>query len=136
MSTVIKNGTIVTHDLTYKADILIEDGKIAEIGRTSRATRNWTPPAAMSCPAGSIRMCIWKCRSWAPIPRTTSKAGTRAALAGGTTMVVDFCLPNQGEGLLDAIKMWDNKSTRAIATIPSTWRSPGGASRYSTTWRP
>jgi urease alpha subunit len=33
MSTVIKNGTIVTHDLTYKADVLIEDGKIAEIGK-------------------------------------------------------------------------------------------------------
>ena len=28
-------------------------------------------------------------------------------------MVVDFCLPNQGESLLDAIKRWDNKSTRA-----------------------
>jgi dihydropyrimidinase len=41
------------------------------------------------------------------------ESGTRAALAGGTTMVVDFCLPNQGEGLLDALKRWDNKSTRA-----------------------
>ncbi len=29
MTTVIKNGTIVTADLTYKADVLIEDGKIA-----------------------------------------------------------------------------------------------------------
>ena len=28
-------------------------------------------------------------------------------------MVVDFALPNQGESLLDAIKRWDNKSTRA-----------------------
>ena len=28
-------------------------------------------------------------------------------------MVVDFALPSPGQGLLDAIKMWDNKSTRA-----------------------
>jgi dihydropyrimidinase len=41
------------------------------------------------------------------------ESGTRAGLAGGTTMVVDFALPNQGESLLDAIKRWDNKSTRA-----------------------
>jgi dihydropyrimidinase len=41
------------------------------------------------------------------------ESGTRAGLAGGTTMVVDFCLPNQGESLLDALKRWDNKSTRA-----------------------
>ena len=32
MSTVIKNGTIVTADLTYKADVLIEDGRISQIG--------------------------------------------------------------------------------------------------------
>ena len=32
MSTVIKGGTIVTADLTYKADVKIEGGKIVEIG--------------------------------------------------------------------------------------------------------
>ena len=32
MTTVIKNGTIVTADLTYKADVLIEGGVIAQIG--------------------------------------------------------------------------------------------------------
>ena len=31
MTTVIKNGTIVTADLTYKADVLIDGGKIIEI---------------------------------------------------------------------------------------------------------
>ena len=33
MSTVIKNGTIVTADRTYKADILIEGEVIAAIGK-------------------------------------------------------------------------------------------------------
>ncbi|MGD9294141.1 MAG: dihydropyrimidinase, partial [Roseobacter sp.] len=32
MTKVIRNGTIVTHDLTYKADVLIDGGKIIEIG--------------------------------------------------------------------------------------------------------
>ena len=32
MSTVIKGGTIVTADLSYEADVLIEDGRIAAIG--------------------------------------------------------------------------------------------------------
>ena len=32
MSTVIKNGTIVTHDLTFKSDILIDGSTIVEIG--------------------------------------------------------------------------------------------------------
>ena len=33
MSTVIKSGTIVTADTTYPADVLIENGVIAAIGR-------------------------------------------------------------------------------------------------------
>ncbi len=41
------------------------------------------------------------------------ESGTRAAVSGGTTMVVDFCLPSPGQSLLEAIQMWDNKSTRA-----------------------
>ena len=32
MSTVIKGGTIVTADRTYMADVLVEHGRIVEIG--------------------------------------------------------------------------------------------------------
>ncbi len=41
------------------------------------------------------------------------ECGTRAALSGGTTMVVDFALPAPGQGLQDALQMWHNKSGRA-----------------------
>lgn len=32
MTTVIKGGTIVTADLSYRSDVKIDDGKIIEIG--------------------------------------------------------------------------------------------------------
>ena len=41
------------------------------------------------------------------------ESGTRAALSGGTTMVVDFCLPNPQQSLLEALQMWDNKTSKA-----------------------
>jgi dihydropyrimidinase len=41
------------------------------------------------------------------------ESGTRAALSGGTTMVIDFALPAPGQGLMDALGMWHNKSGRA-----------------------
>jgi dihydropyrimidinase len=57
------------------------------------------------------------------------ESGTRAALSGGTTMVVDFVLPGQGQGLMDAAKMWHNKSGRANCDYSYHMASPGGASR-------
>ena len=113
MSTVIKNGTIVTADLTYKADVLIEDGRIAAIGdglsgdRVLDATGCYVMPGGID-PHTHLEM---------PFMGTYSaddfESGTRAALAGETTMVVDFALPSPGQGLLDALQMWDNKSGRA-----------------------
>ena len=67
MSKLIKNGTVVTADLTYKADVFVQHGKIVEIGQNlkPRPTTCSTPPAATSCPAASIRTRISKCPSWA-----------------------------------------------------------------------
>ena len=113
MSTVIKNGTIVTADLTYKSDVKIDNGVITEIGpdlsgdETLDATGCYVMPGGID-PHVHLEM---------PFMGTYStddfESGTRAALAGGTTMVVDFCLPNPGQSLLEAIQRWDNKSTRA-----------------------
>jgi len=113
MATVIKNGTIVTADLTYKADLKIDGGKIVEIGpdlagdETLDATGCYVMPGGID-PHVHLEM---------PFMGTYSAddfdSGTRAALAGGTTMVVDFCLPDPGQSMLDALKRWDNKATRA-----------------------
>lgn len=113
MSTVIRNGTIVTADLTYKADVLIEGGRIAAIGpgltgdEVLDATGCYVMPGGID-PHTHLEM---------PFMGTYSsddfESGTRAALAGGTTMVVDFALPSPGQGLLDALQMWDNKAGRA-----------------------
>ena len=113
MTTVIRNGTIVTHDLTYPADVLIDAGKIIQIGpnltgdTTLDATGCYVMPGGID-PHTHLEM---------PFMGTYSsddfESGTRAALSGGTTMVVDFVLPGQGQGLLDAKQMWHNKSGRA-----------------------
>ncbi len=108
--TIIKNGTIVTADLTYTADIRVEGGKITEIGpnltggETLDATGCYVMPGGID-PHTHLEM---------PFMGTYStddfESGTRAALSGGTTMVVDFCLPGPNQSLLEALQMWDNKT--------------------------
>ncbi len=112
-STVIKGGTVVTADLSYAADVKVEGGVITGIGpgltgdRVLDATGCYVMPGGID-PHTHLEM---------PFMGTYSaddfESGTRAALAGGTTMVVDFVLPGQGQGLMDAAQMWHNKSGRA-----------------------
>ncbi|CAM4284713.1 dihydropyrimidinase [Palleronia rufa] len=113
MTTVIKNGTIVTHDLTYGADIAIEGGRIARIGPDLTGDEVLDATGCYVMPGGIDPHTHLEMPFMGTYSADDFDSGTRAALAGGTTMVVDFALPSPGQGLLDALKMWDNKSTRA-----------------------
>ncbi|KEO60460.1 dihydropyrimidinase [Thioclava indica] len=113
MTTVIKNGTIVTADLTYKADVLIEGGQIIEIGPDLKGDESLDATGCYVMPGGIDPHTHLEMPFMGTYSTDDFESGTRAALAGGTTMVVDFALPAPGEGLLDALKKWDNKSTRA-----------------------
>lgn len=113
MSTVIRNGTIVTADLTYKADVLIEGGRITAIGQGLSGQQELDASGCYVMPGGIDPHTHMEMPFMGTYSTDDFESGTRAALAGGTTMVVDFALPSPGQGLLDALKMWDNKSGRA-----------------------
>ena len=113
MSTVIKNGTIVTADLTYKADVLIEGGKISAIGEGLSGDKVLDATGCYIMPGGIDPHTHLEMPFMGTYSADDFESGTRAALAGGTTMVVDFALPSAGQGLLDALQMWDNKVGRA-----------------------
>ena len=113
MTTVIKNGTIVTADLTYKADVQIEGGKITAIGENLSGDRVLDATGCYVMPGGIDPHTHLEMPFMGTYSTDDFESGTRAALAGGTTMVVDFALPSPQQGLLDALKMWDNKVSRA-----------------------
>lgn len=113
MSTVIKNGTVVTADLTYEAEVRVEGGKITEIGQGLSGDTVLDATGCYVMPGGIDPHTHLEMPFMGTYSSDDFESGTRAALSGGTTMVVDFALPSPGQGLLDAIQMWDNKSTRA-----------------------
>ena len=112
-STVIKGGTVVTADLTYKADVKVDGGRIVEIGPNLFGDEVLDATGCYVMPGGIDPHVHLEMPFMGTYSADDFESGTRAALAGGTTMVVDFCLPDPGQSLLDALKRWDNKSTRA-----------------------
>ena len=113
MSTVIRNGTVVTADLSYSADVLVDNGVITDIGDNFSGGTELDATDCYIMPGGIDPHVHLEMPFMGTYSSDDFESGTRAGLSGGTTMVVDFCLPNQGESLLDAIQRWDNKSTRA-----------------------
>ncbi|WP_417584789.1 dihydropyrimidinase [Pelagibacterium sp.] len=113
MSTVIKNGTIVTADLTYTADIKIEGETIVEIGPNLSGDTVLDAAGCYVMPGGIDPHVHLEMPFMGTYSSDDFESGTRAALAGGTTMVVDFCLPSPGQSLFEALQRWDNKSGRA-----------------------
>ncbi|MBL4600684.1 MAG: dihydropyrimidinase [Rhizobiaceae bacterium] len=113
MTKVIKGGTIVTADRTYKADVKIEDGIITEIGQNLSGDETLDATGCYVMPGGIDPHTHLEMPFMGTYSSDDFESGTRAALSGGTTMVVDFALPAPGQSLLEAIQMWDNKSGRA-----------------------
>ena len=113
MSKAIKNGTIVTADRTWKSDVLVKHDKIIAIGPDLHADHKLDATGCYVMPGGIDPHTHLEMPFMGTYSSDDFESGTRAAVSGGTTMVVDFCLPSPGQSLLEAIRMWDNKSTRA-----------------------
>lgn len=112
-TTVIKGGTVVTADRSYSADVLIEKGVITQIGNNLSGDKSLDASGCYIMPGGIDPHTHLEMPFMGTYSTDDFESGTRAALAGGTTMVVDFCLPAPGQSLLEARQMWDNKTSKA-----------------------
>ena len=113
MSIAIKGGTIVTADLTYRADILVEGGQIAAIGPDLSGDEVVDASGAYVMPGGIDPHTHLEMPFMGTHSSDDFDTGTAAGLAGGTTMVVDFCLPAPGQGLIEALQEWHQKAGKA-----------------------
>ena len=100
---VIKNGTVVTAESTYQADIGIQGETIAAIGIGLTGAREIDATGRLVIP-GAVDMHV---HMQMPIGNFVSAddffTGTRAAALGGTTAIVDFVEPQDDESMLDAL---------------------------------
>ena len=105
MRTLVKNGTIVTADSEYKADILIVDEKIAAIGTNLEGPFDKVLDAEGKyiLPGGVDNHAHFEALNTDGITTNEPYATTWVALQGGTTTIVDFCTNVPGMNLVDSV---------------------------------
>ena len=113
MSLLIKNGTIVTANDQYQADIYCEDETITRIGpnldapdgtEVIDASGKYVFPGFID-PHVHVHL---------PFMGTFAKdshaSASKAALVGGTTTFIEMCAPSREEDLLEGYKLWKSKA--------------------------
>ncbi len=117
MRTLITNGTIVTADGSYDADVLIDGETIAQIGRDlagagSGATADDTIDASGKyvIPGGIDVHTHMELPFGGTSAKDTFETGTRAAAFGGTTSIVDFAVQSRGKSLREGLDTWHAKA--------------------------
>jgi dihydropyrimidinase len=113
MTKVIRNGTVVTADRTYKADVLMQHGKIVAIGQNLHGDHEFDATGCYVMPGGIDPHTHLEFMFMGSVSADDFEWGTKAALSGGTTMVVDFCIPAPGQSMLAAYQDWRRKSEAA-----------------------
>ncbi|BAK99875.1 D-hydantoinase [Oscillibacter valericigenes Sjm18-20] len=112
MRTLLKGGSVVSSRGVRRADVLIDGEKIAQVGRgLSAAGGNVMDVTGMLLFPGFIdahtHFDLDVCNTTTADDFTS---GSRAAIRGGTTTVIDFACPNKGESLQYGLDLWHKKA--------------------------
>ena len=104
-TTLIKNGRIVTAVDDYHADILIDDGTIAMIGKSidTDADKVIDAKGRLVIPGGIDPHTHMELPFGGTAASDTFETGTIAAAHGGTTTIIDFAVQYKGQSLKQAV---------------------------------
>ncbi len=112
MLTLLKGGSVVSAAGVKRADVLIDGEKIVKIGHRLKETA-----AAEADVSGCLLFPGFidaHTHFDLDVAGTTTAddfyTGSRAALRGGTTTVIDFACPNKGESLHHGLELWRQKA--------------------------
>ncbi|HQZ43083.1 MAG TPA: dihydropyrimidinase, partial [Flavobacteriales bacterium] len=111
MSILIKNGTVVTAADFHRADVLIEGEHVKAIGHglAAEGAEVIDAKGMFVLPGGIDPHVHLDMPFMGTFSSDNYETGTRAALHGGTTTVIDFILQTQGKSLRHALEQWQGR---------------------------
>ncbi|HEC00713.1 MAG TPA: dihydropyrimidinase [Sphingomonadales bacterium] len=128
MSLLIRGGTVINADARERADVYMEDGVIKAVGldldvpsdaEVIEAGGQYVMPGGID-PHTHMQL---------PFMGTVASedfyTGTAAGLAGGTTMIIDFVIPDPQQPLMEAYQTWRGWAEKSCADysfhVAVTW---------------
>ena len=112
MKYLLKNGTVISGAGTRKQDVLVEGEKIIKVGEELSQ-----PDAKVVDVSGKLLFpgfidghTHFDLEVSGTVTADDFESGTLAAIAGGTTTIVDFATQNKGETLREALANWHKKA--------------------------
>lgn len=117
MKILIKNGTILTSETEFIADVLIEDEKISAIGKnlSVKAEKTIDATGKYVMPGG-----IDQHVHYSFVYKGSKVRGfetTNACAVGGTTTVIEFVNQVRGKGLVESIEEYDRNDVNGVAMV-------------------
>ena len=128
MTVLIKGGTVVNADYSHHADVLCEDGIITAVGDKLDAPEGATVVDANGqyvMPGGIDPHTHMQLPFMGTVASEDFYSGTAAGLAGGTTMIIDFAIPNPQQNIIEAYNQWREWAEKSVADysfhVAITW---------------
>ncbi|XP_078043255.1 collapsin Response Mediator Protein isoform X3 [Augochlora pura] len=113
----IKNGKVVNDDGIADSDVYIEDGIIKQMGRNliiPGGTRIIDARGKYVMPGGIDPHTHFELELMGATTVDDFYQGTKAAVAGGTTMIIDFVIPKKEESLLEAYERYRESADQKV----------------------
>src|SRR5450830_748156 len=112
----IRGGTVVNADRSFRADVLCQDGQIVAVGPDLQAPAGATVVDAGGqyvMPGGIDPHTHMQLPFMGTVTMDDFYTGTAAGLAGGTTSIIDFVIPNPKQPLMEAYQTWRGWAEKA-----------------------
>src|SRR3954470_2261439 len=127
MSILIRGGTVVTAEQTFRADVHCADGVIKAIGDKLDVAGAKVLDAGglLVMPGGIDPHTHMELPFMGTVASEDFFSGTAAGLAGGTTMIIDFVIGDPQQPLLQAYAQWRDWAKKSCADyslhVAITW---------------
>ena len=128
MSILIRGGIVVNADREFHADVLCAGGKIVAVGEHLQAPSGGQVIDATGqyvMPGGIDPHTHMQLPFMGTVTADDFFTGTAAGLAGGTTSIIDFVIPNPQQSLMEAYQTWRGWAEKSAADysfhVAVTW---------------